>query len=129
MKLLRARAAEDPDGPFARLLEVDAAVDAVLRRSGSGTDFFVVAPRGCTPDTLHADMLLLPCERERGRSRLVHKDASGNCKTLCSTLFRAYPEHKDGLMLQPRMEAIAKVPCGLGGGCSYASDAVEYDVL
>lgn len=129
MKLLRTRAAEDPDGPFARLLEVDAAVDAVLRRSGSGTDFFVVAPPGCTPDSPHADMLLLPCEQERGRSRLVSKDAAGHCMTLCSTRFRAYPEHKDGLMLQPRMEAVAKVPCGLGGGHSYASDAVECAVL
>ena len=40
MELLRARAATDPLGPFARLLEVDEAVDAVVHRSGSKTDFW-----------------------------------------------------------------------------------------
>ena len=125
LKLLHARAVECPAGPFARLLEIDAEVGTHVLRSGSGTDFFNIAPSGCTPDSCHADMLLLSSEQQRGRSRLVSKDSATDCRVVCGTHFRSFGAHKGGPMRHPRMDAHATVPCGEGGGCSYSSDAVD----
>ena len=125
LSLLHARAVEYPDGPFARLIEVDEEVGADVLPSGSKTDFIVIAPSGCTPDSQHADAILQTIEQERGRSRLVQKDSATDCRVVCGTRFRSFGAHKGGPMREPRMDAVATVPCGLGGGCSYSSNAVN----
>ena len=129
MERLRARARAAPSGPLARLLEVDAEIETEVGRSGTGTDFFVIAQPGCTPDSEHADLLLLVQEKALGRSRLVSKDAAGPRRVLCRTRFRPHDAHRDGRLHKSSaaaaVGATAIVPCGSGGGCSYASDAVS----
>ena len=127
MVLLRQQATADPTGPFAKLLEIDAEVGVDLLRSGSGTDFYVIAPPGSGADSNHSDVLLMRSE-VNGRSRLVQKDAAGPLQVLCSTKFRVYPQHNGGRRL-PNREEIATVPCGPPGGSSYASDPVECAML
>ena len=117
---LAARAAADPKGAVARLLEVTEEVDEAVPRSGSGTDFIVIAPPGCGPDSRHADALLDSSETD-GRTRLVQKDKTGWWQILCSTQFTRHTAHKGGLQCEPRQDAVARVPCG----CSYGSDAVR----
>ena len=117
---LEARAAADPEGAVARMLEVNKEVDEVVPRSGSRTDFVVLAPPGCGPDSRHADALLHSSETD-GRTRLVYKNGTGGSQILCSTQFTMHTAHKGGLQCEPRQDAVARVPCG----CAYGSDEVR----
>ena len=129
LKVMREHAAENPDGPVSRFMQLHDAIDAVpaLARSPKRPSIWriKIEPEDRrTEGKEHPDGALDLSERDTGRTRLVSKNTSGTRRATAKTRFRMKTESGGSARLVcPGEHAIAIIPSSHRGSTYGAAAA------